>query len=109
MRPARPRRSRPGRDSWNGWWTVFIWCWVIAFSPFVAGFIARISRGRTLREFVIGVTIVPSLIVMIWIGVIGSAAIYYDDLGGRAISAAVGSGDLQRAVRDAGRDAVHCR
>ena len=79
------------KDSWNGWWTVFIWCWVIAFSPFVAGFIARISRGRTLREFVIGVTIVPSLIVMIWIGVIGSAAIYYDDLGGRAISAAVGS------------------
>jgi len=79
------------KDSWNGWWTVFIWCWVIAFSPFVAGFIARISRGRTLREFVIGVTIIPSLIVMLWIGVIGSAAIYYDDLGGRAISTAVGS------------------
>ena len=79
------------KDSWNGWWTVFIWCWVIAFSPFVAGFIARISRGRTLREFVIGVTIIPSLIVMLWIGVIGSAAIYYDDLGGRAVSAAVSS------------------
>ena len=79
------------KDSWNGWWTVFIWCWVIAFSPFVAGFIARISRGRTLREFVIGVTIIPSLIVMLWIGVIGSAAIFYDDLGGRAVSAAVNS------------------
>lgn len=79
------------KDSWNGWWTVFIWCWVIAFSPFVAGFIARISRGRTLREFVIGVTIIPSLIVMLWIGVIGSAAIFYDDLGGRAVSAAVSS------------------
>lgn len=79
------------KDSWNGWWTVFIWCWVIAFSPFVAGFIARISRGRTLSEFVIGVTIIPSLIVMLWIGVIGSAAIFYDDLGGRAVSAAVNS------------------
>lgn len=78
------------KDSWNGWWTVFIWCWVIAFSPFVAGFIARISRGRTLREFVIGVTVIPSLIVMVWIAVIGSAAIYYDDLSGRGISAAVG-------------------
>jgi glycine betaine transporter len=78
------------KDSWNGWWTVFIWCWVIAFSPFVAGFIARISRGRTLREFVIGVTIVPSLIVMVWIAVIGSAAIYYDDLTARGVSAAVG-------------------
>ncbi|WP_048305528.1 BCCT family transporter [Halomonas sp. PR-M31] len=78
------------QDSWNGWWTVFIWCWVIAFSPFVAGFIARISRGRTIREFVIGVTVVPSLIVMVWIGVLGSAAIFYDDNTGRGISAAVG-------------------
>lgn len=77
------------QDSWNGWWTVFIWCWVIAFSPFVAGFIARISRGRTIREFVLGVTVVPSLIVMAWIGVIGSAALHYDDLSNRGISAAV--------------------
>ncbi|MFB0836091.1 BCCT family transporter [Arthrobacter halodurans] len=74
------------QDSWNGWWTVFIWCWVIAFSPFVAGFIARISRGRTIREFVLGVTIIPSLIVMIWVGVIGSAALYYDDATNRSIS-----------------------
>jgi glycine betaine transporter len=77
------------QDSWNGWWTVFIWCWVIAFSPFVAGFIARISRGRTIREFVLGVTVVPSLIVMVWIGVIGSAALHYDDQSNRGISAAV--------------------
>ncbi|MDI3329295.1 MAG: BCCT family transporter [Micrococcus sp.] len=67
------------QDSWNGWWTVFIWCWVIAFSPFVAGFIARISRGRTIREFVLGVTIIPSLIVMVWVAVIGSAGIHYDN------------------------------
>ncbi|QEA38205.1 BCCT family transporter [Pistricoccus aurantiacus] len=87
-----PSTSEPltsWQDSWNGWWTVFIWCWVIAFSPFVAGFIARISRGRTLREFVIGVTIVPSLIVMVWIGVLGSAAIFYDDKTERGVSAAV--------------------
>ncbi|MER2137446.1 MAG: BCCT family transporter, partial [Arthrobacter sp.] len=77
------------QDSWNGWWTVFIWCWVIAFSPFVAGFIARISRGRTIREFVLGVTIIPSLIVMIWVGIIGSAALYYDDASNRSISADV--------------------
>lgn len=77
------------QDSWSGWWTVFIWCWVIAFSPFVAGFIARISRGRTLREFIIGVTVVPSLIVMVWVGVIGSAALHYDDASGRSISDAV--------------------
>lgn len=74
------------QDSWNGWWTVFIWCWVIAFSPFVAGFVARISRGRTIRDFVIGVTVIPSLIVMVWVGIIGVASIYYDDQTGRSIS-----------------------
>lgn len=74
------------QDSWNGWWTVFIWCWVIAFSPFVAGFVARISRGRTIRDFVIGVTVVPSLIVMVWVGVLGAAAVYYDDQTDRSIS-----------------------
>lgn len=74
------------QDSWSGWWTVFIWCWVIAFSPFVAGFIARISRGRTIREFVVGVTVVPGLIVMIWVGIIGSAGIHYDEATDRAIS-----------------------
>lgn len=77
-------------DSWMGWWTVFIWCWVIAFSPFVAGFIARISRGRTIRQFVIGVTVVPTLIVMVWVGVIGSASTRYDEETGGMIAAAVG-------------------
>lgn len=68
---------------------MFIWCWVIAFSPFVSGFIARISRGRTIREFVLGVCIIPSLIVMVWIGVIGSAALYYDSTSSGSISADV--------------------
>lgn len=77
------------KDSWNGWWTIFIWCWVISFSPFVAGFIARISRGRTIREFVIGVTIIPSVIVMVWIGIIASAGIYYNQLHDGTISAAI--------------------
>jgi choline/glycine/proline betaine transport protein len=87
----------PWQDLWNGPWTVFIWCWVIAFSPFVAGFIARISRGRTIREFVLGVTIVPSLIVMIWTAVIASAGIRYDDESGRLISDAVNE-DLSVAL-----------
>ncbi|MCT2149027.1 BCCT family transporter [Dermabacter vaginalis] len=78
------------QDSWNGWWTVFIWCWVIAFSPFVAGFIARISRGRTIREFVVGVTIVPSIIVMVWVGIIASAGMFYDEKSGGAVTEAVG-------------------
>lgn len=78
------------QDSWNGSWTVFIWCWVIAFSPFVAGFIARISRGRTIREFVLGVVLVPTVIVMLWVGIIASAVLYYDDKTNRSITSAVG-------------------
>lgn len=74
------------QDSWNGWWTVFIWCWVIAFSAFVGPFIARISKGRTIREFVLGVTVIPSVIVMVWIGVLGGAAHFYDNANDGAIS-----------------------
>lgn len=87
--PASAAPLASWQDSWNGWWTVFIWCWVIAFSPFVAGFIARISRGRTIREFVIGVTVIPSLIVMVWVAVVGAAAVRYDDSSNRSISDAV--------------------
>jgi len=76
-------------DSWNGWWTVFIWCWCWAFSPFVGSFIARISKGRTIREFVIGVLGIPSLICVVWIGVIGGTAMHYDETSGGAITEAV--------------------
>ncbi len=76
-------------NSWNGWWTVFIWCWCWAFSPFVGSFIARISKGRTIREFVIGVLGVPSVICVIWIGAVGGAAIFFDDASGGAVTEAV--------------------
>ncbi|MEF9841035.1 MAG: BCCT family transporter [Raoultibacter sp.] len=76
-------------DSWNGVWTVFIFCWCFAFSPFVASFIASISRGRTLREFILGIIGIPSAVVVLWIGVIGGSALYYDDALGGSITAAV--------------------
>lgn len=75
-------------DSWNGNWTVFIWCWTWAFSPFVGSFIARISKGRTVREFVIGVLGIPTAICVIWIGIVGGAALYYDDQSGGAVTEA---------------------
>ncbi|WP_127842086.1 BCCT family transporter [Actinomyces wuliandei] len=75
-------------SSWNGTWTVFIWCWCWAFSTFVGSFIARISRGRSLREFVVGVLGVPSLVCVVWIGLLGGAALYYDDAGQGAVSRA---------------------
>jgi choline/glycine/proline betaine transport protein len=62
--------------SWQGSWTVFYWSWWIAWSPFVGMFIARISRGRTVREFVLGVLIVPTILTFVWITTFGGSAIY---------------------------------
>jgi choline/carnitine/betaine transport len=61
---------------WIGGWTLFYWGWWIAWSPFVGMFIARISRGRTIREFVIGVLIVPVAFTFVWMTVFGDTAIH---------------------------------
>ncbi|RXJ57860.1 BCCT family transporter [Candidatus Marinarcus aquaticus] len=62
--------------NWQAVWTVFFWGWWIAWSPFVGMFIARISRGRTFGEFVLGVLLTPTLITIIWIGLFGGTALY---------------------------------
>lgn len=62
--------------SWQGDWSVFYWAWWISWSPFVGMFIARMSWGRTIREFVLGVLIVPSLLSFIWLSVFGGTAIF---------------------------------
>jgi choline/glycine/proline betaine transport protein len=62
-------------DEWQGNWTVFYWSWWIAWSPFVGMFIARISKGRTLREFIFGVLLVPSLMTFLWMTVFGGSAL----------------------------------
>jgi choline/carnitine/betaine transport len=61
--------------SWLSAWTVFYWAWWISWTPFVGMFIARISRGRTIREFVTGVLLVPSVVSLIWFAIFGGAAI----------------------------------
>ena len=66
----------PDERTWQGGWTIFYWGWWIAWAAFVGMFIARISRGRTIREFVLGVMLVPSVVALIWFGIIGSAGIY---------------------------------
>lgn len=66
------------RKSWLGSWTVYYWGWWIAWSPFVGMFIARVSRGRTVREFIIGVLLVPTAVSMIWLTVFGSSAMHQD-------------------------------
>ncbi|MBV4397112.1 choline BCCT transporter BetT [Advenella alkanexedens] len=64
-------------NDWIGGWTLFYWGWWIAWSPFVGLFIARISRGRTIRQFVLGVLLVPSGFTLFWMTVFGDTAIYY--------------------------------
>ncbi|SHF82713.1 betaine/carnitine transporter, BCCT family [Modicisalibacter ilicicola DSM 19980] len=62
-------------DTYREDWSAFYWAWWISWSPFVGMFIARVSRGRTVREFVIAVLLVPSLLIFIWMGVFGGTAI----------------------------------
>lgn len=65
-------------DTWVKDWTVFYWAWAISWSPFVGAFIARVSRGRTIREFIFGVLIVPPVISCFWIATFGGTALWYD-------------------------------
>ncbi|WP_261842820.1 BCCT family transporter [Aliamphritea ceti] len=84
------------KSGWINWWTVFYWLIVISWSPFVGGFVARISRGRTLREFILFAVLTPTLCSMLWFAVIGGSAIGLE-AGGEvkifeAVQANVGSG-----------------
>src|SRR5690606_24603583 len=60
---------------WQKSWTIFYWAWWLSWAPFVGMFIARISRGRTLREFVVGVLLLPTVLSLLWFGVFGGAAL----------------------------------
>ena len=64
-----------GMAEWLSGWTVFYWAWWMSWTPFVGMFIARISRGRTIRQFVTGVLLVPSLVSLVWFAIFGGAAI----------------------------------
>src|SRR5699024_9083332 len=66
----------PEGRQWYSTWTLFYWGWWIAWAPFVGIFIARVSRGRTIREFIIGVMLVPTMVGMVWFGVLGGSGIY---------------------------------
>ncbi|MFC4700551.1 BCCT family transporter [Glaciecola siphonariae] len=65
------------KTDWIGGWTIFYWGWWIAWAPFVGLFIARISRGRTIREFVLGVLLIPTAFTLLWMTVFGNTAIEF--------------------------------
>jgi choline-glycine betaine transporter len=87
--PASFRTGAFADKEWLSSWTIFYWAWWISWAPFVGTFIARISRGRTVREFVVGVLLIPSGVSFVWFAVFGGAAINLQ-LGGDA--------DLARVV-----------
>ena len=75
MMSARTGAEGADVDTWLQSWTIFYWAWWISWTPFVGMFIARISRGRTIRQFVTGVLLVPSVVSLVWFCVFGGAAI----------------------------------
>lgn len=77
---------------WQGGWTIFYWAWWIAFAPFVGVFLARISKGRTIREYVLGALIIPAIMCFVWFALVGGTAIDLEL-----------SGEAQGAIVDAGQ------
>jgi glycine betaine transporter len=65
-----------GKSDWISSWTLFYWAWWIAWAPFVGMFIARISKGRTIREFIVGVLFVPTLGTFVWLSIFGGSALH---------------------------------
>jgi choline/carnitine/betaine transport len=72
---SRTSAEGPAVNAWLQSWTIFYWAWWISWTPFVGMFIARISRGRTIRQFVAGVLLAPSLVSLVWFAIFGGAAI----------------------------------
>jgi len=84
-------------SKWVQSWTLFYWGWWIAWSPFVGMFVARISRGRTIREFVLGVLLAPTAVTIIWFSVFGDTALYLERYGEGGIATAV-EADVSTAI-----------
>ncbi|WP_345523396.1 BCCT family transporter [Nocardioides conyzicola] len=81
MMSARTAAEGDDVNSWLESWTIFYWAWWVSWTPFVGMFIARISRGRTIRQFVTGVLLVPSLVSLVWFCIFGGAAIKLQQTG----------------------------
>ena len=85
---------------WQGGWTVFYWAWTVTWSPFIGIFVARISKGRTIREFVFGVLMAPSLFTLIWFAIFGWQAMQFDVIGVVREQMGESAGALSRAVAE---------
>ncbi len=82
-----------GGEDWMATWTIFYWAWWLSWAPFVGTFIARISRGRSVRQFVVGVLLVPSTASTVWFTVMGGTAIWKQANTGADYGEAVAEGE----------------
>ncbi|WP_324651228.1 BCCT family transporter [Georgenia sp. H159] len=88
-----------GDSGWQNTWTVFYWAWTISWSPFTGIFIAKISKGRTIRQFVIGVLAAPVLFSVLWFGVFGWSSFAIErDNPGELVEPVVAQGDVAQAL-----------
>ncbi len=78
-----------GEIKWLSEWTLFYWAWAIAWSPYVGSFVARVSRGRTIREYVFAVMFIPPAIALLWMAIFGGTALHLDLIQGQNIAQAV--------------------
>lgn len=78
-------------DAWQASWSAYYWGWWMSWTPFVGIFIARISRGRTVREFIAGVMLVPTLVCIVWFGVLGGTAIFMETVRPAGYTSVVGA------------------
>lgn len=83
--------------TWVRDWTIFYWAWAIAWSPYVGAFVARVSRGRTIREYIMGVMVIPPAIACLWIAAFGGTALWNDLYKDTGIAVAVNA-DLTSAL-----------
>jgi choline/carnitine/betaine transport len=95
------------KDSeWQNWWTAFYWPWWMTWGPFVGLFIARISKGRTIRELVVGALIVPTMVTILWMSVFGGASLKQEQLDRQAYQQSVAAQEVvqEQAVGDQKRN-----
>ncbi len=79
----------PNDIAWQGGWTIFYWAWWVSWTPFVGTFIARISKGRTIKEIAIGTVVLPTIIITLAMTILGATGVYLNQASGGAISDAV--------------------
>ncbi|MEC5425451.1 BCCT family transporter [Virgibacillus sp. C22-A2] len=87
-----------GDGDWLGWWTIFFWGWFIGYAPMLIVFISRISRGRTIRELIIAVSIVAPLVNNFWFSVVGGTGVFFEKENPGSISNALNEGGMPAAV-----------